>query len=260
MTTTPPGDDVARGDDVSRDDEVSAFAASGGAAAPTGDPAGHDAPITGVPAFAPDDAASAHDDAVVGHGDAAVEHGDVAAVEPEPLTPTSEPALPAPGVEPALPDASLAQSVAPEAGASTTSAPVGGSSSLDGLQAAPESFGAQPTEWAAPAGAPPTAPGTDPLARSTWGEGQAGKTNVLSIIALIAAIAGTLLFWFVGPIAAVVLGHISLSQIKKRGEKGRPIALWGTILGYVAFAFQLAFVVVLGGVIATILTQLQTTP
>ena len=51
------------------------------------------------------------------------------------------------------------------------------------------------------------------------------KTNVLAIISLIAA-------FFVAP-AAIVCGHIALSQIKKMGEQGRGLALAGTVLGYV---------------------------
>lgn len=54
------------------------------------------------------------------------------------------------------------------------------------------------------------------------------KTNTLAIVALVAA--------FFVPIAAIVCGHIALGQIKRTGENGRPLALWGTILGYV-FSF-----------------------
>ena len=51
------------------------------------------------------------------------------------------------------------------------------------------------------------------------------KTNVLAIIALIGA--------FVFPLAGIICGHIALGQIKKTGESGQGLALWGTILGYV---------------------------
>ena len=53
----------------------------------------------------------------------------------------------------------------------------------------------------------------------------AGKTNTLAIIALIGA--------FVFPLAGIICGHIALGQIKKTGEAGQGLALWGTILGYV---------------------------
>ncbi|MCQ9352597.1 DUF4190 domain-containing protein [Corynebacterium sp. 153RC1] len=49
--------------------------------------------------------------------------------------------------------------------------------------------------------------------------------NILSIVALVVA-------FFIPP-AAIVTGHIALSKIKKSGEKGRGMALAGTILGYV---------------------------
>lgn len=60
------------------------------------------------------------------------------------------------------------------------------------------------------------------------------KTNVLSIIALIASIAG--LFWllpFVGSLAGAIMGHISLNQVKTSGEQGRGMALAAVIIGWV---------------------------
>jgi hypothetical protein len=67
------------------------------------------------------------------------------------------------------------------------------------------------------------------------GYGGAKPRNSLALVALILGIAG----FFTGGLAsigAIIVGHISLSQIKKTGEEGRPMALWGTILGYVAIA------------------------
>jgi len=49
--------------------------------------------------------------------------------------------------------------------------------------------------------------------------------NRLAIVALVLSI---LLFSFV----AATLGHIALSQIKKRGERGRAIALAAIVLGW----------------------------
>jgi len=51
------------------------------------------------------------------------------------------------------------------------------------------------------------------------------KTNVLAIISLIAGIVGA-------SIVAVILGHIALSQIKKRAEGGNVLAIIGLVLGY----------------------------
>lgn len=50
------------------------------------------------------------------------------------------------------------------------------------------------------------------------------KFNTLSIVSFVTA--------FFVSIAAVICGHIALSQIKKTGERGHGLALAGTILGY----------------------------
>jgi len=68
----------------------------------------------------------------------------------------------------------------------------------------------------------------------------APPTNTLSIFALISA--------FILPfVVPVVLGHISLSQIKRTGESGRGMALAGLIIGYVEIGFWAvwAFVLIL---------------
>jgi hypothetical protein len=44
-------------------------------------------------------------------------------------------------------------------------------------------------------------------------------------------------------VAAIITGHISLAQIKKSNESGRPLALTGLILGYVGIALW-----ILGGI------------
>ncbi len=73
-----------------------------------------------------------------------------------------------------------------------------------------------------PATPPPAPAPANPYAASA----PAGKpTNVLAIIALIGA--------FVFPLAGIICGHIALGQIKRTGEGGHALALWGTILGYV---------------------------
>lgn len=147
-------------------------------------------------------------------------------------------------------------------GESATAWPIDSASTITAAPGTPLTESATPSdapvvEWAAPAGAPPVEPGTDPLARSTWGDGEVGKTNVLAIIAMITAIVGILIVWFIGPIAAAVLGHVSLSQIKRRGEKGRPIALWATILGYAGFVVQVGVLIAFFSLIAVFIQQLQ---
>jgi len=77
----------------------------------------------------------------------------------------------------------------------------------------------------------PNVPAT-PAPAAPYAAAPAGKpTNVLAIIALIGA--------FVFPLAGIILGHIALGQIKKTGENGHGLALWGTILGYVFTALWL---------------------
>lgn len=67
------------------------------------------------------------------------------------------------------------------------------------------------------------------------------KFNVLAIISLVTA--------FVISLAAIITGHIALSQIKKTGEKGRGLALAGVILGYlglIAGAITIVVMIIAG--------------
>jgi hypothetical protein len=57
------------------------------------------------------------------------------------------------------------------------------------------------------------------------------KTNTLAIVALILGI--------LVPIGGIITGHIALGQIKRTGEAGRPLALAGTIIGYVLTALSI---------------------
>ncbi|TDP95815.1 DUF4190 domain-containing protein [Leucobacter luti] len=64
---------------------------------------------------------------------------------------------------------------------------------------------------------------------------QAPQTNTLSILALIAA--------FLAPfVVPVVLGHISLNQIRRTGEGGRGLAIAALVLGYIQIAFWVLFI------------------
>ena len=93
----------------------------------------------------------------------------------------------------------------------------------------------------------PPAPPAPPASSAPYGQQpapqpqpQAPKTNTLAIVSLVSAFFISLL--------AIVLGHISLSQIKKTGEGGRGLALAGTILGYV---FSFGWIVVIIAVVAS---------
>lgn len=59
----------------------------------------------------------------------------------------------------------------------------------------------------------------------------ASSTNVLAIVSLISS--------FVVSIAAVITGHIALSQIRRTGENGRGLAIAGLVIGYAGIAFGL---------------------
>jgi len=63
------------------------------------------------------------------------------------------------------------------------------------------------------------------------------KLNTLAVVSLATAVTGF------GAVAAVITGHISLAQLKKSNESGRPLALIGLILGYLGIAIW-----VLGGI------------
>ncbi len=70
------------------------------------------------------------------------------------------------------------------------------------------------------------------------------KTNVLAIVALVAA--------FFVPIVGIICGHIALGQIKKTGENGRGLALAGTVLGYVFTALWLIVILAWGALVAAL--------
>jgi hypothetical protein len=56
------------------------------------------------------------------------------------------------------------------------------------------------------------------------------KLNTLAVVSIATALTS------IGAVAAIITGHVALTQIKKSGESGRGLALAGTILGYVTIA------------------------
>lgn len=87
---------------------------------------------------------------------------------------------------------------------------------------APPAGGYQPQQPGPyPQSAPVGAPGTAGVAQAV----EPG-TNTLAIVSLILA--------FICSPAAIITGHIALSKVKQTGEKGRGLALAGTIIGYVS--------------------------
>lgn len=83
----------------------------------------------------------------------------------------------------------------------------------------------------------------DPYAEITNMDTNVVTRNKFAIPSLVIVLLGAaLLFLTTFPghllaIAGVVLGHISLSQIKKRQEGGKKFAVTSLILGYITIAF-----------------------
>ena len=69
------------------------------------------------------------------------------------------------------------------------------------------------------------------------------KYNVLAIVSLVSA--------FFVSLAAIITGHIALSQIKKTGEKGRGLAIAGLALGYVRLVAEIVLIILFIVLIAT---------
>lgn len=81
---------------------------------------------------------------------------------------------------------------------------------------------------------------TYPAAYSPYGYAQpARSTNGLAIASLVVSIVGVpamllCLFLPVGPIVGLILGIVSLNQVKKSGQQGRGLALGGIWVGAIA--------------------------
>ena len=69
------------------------------------------------------------------------------------------------------------------------------------------------------------------------------KTNTLAIVSLFTGVAG-MLFPFLLPLGAVIMGHIAHSQTKKYNQPGRGIAIAGFVLGYVGLVWGFIYLVV----------------
>lgn len=174
------------------------------------------------------------------------------------------PVPPAPSAEPA--PATSAPSYAPPAyDAPATPAYDAPAAPAYGAPAAPAYDTPAVPAYGAPAAPPYGAPAYGQAAAydsspygsapAVGGYGSAVRTNVLAIISLVASIAGFIgLVPVIGPIAAVITGHISLAQIKRTGEQGRGMALAGTIVGWVGIgviALLVIFFIVFVGIAAS---------
>lgn len=110
------------------------------------------------------------------------------------------------------------------------SAPAAPSAPLPPAYTAP----AAPQHQAAPAPGYTQAPGY--TAAPGYAQAPAAApTNTMAIVSMISSIIGWFAFGSLC-IVGVILGHISLKQIKTSGEGGRGMALTGVIMGYIGIA------------------------
>jgi len=61
--------------------------------------------------------------------------------------------------------------------------------------------------------------------------------NTLAVVSLAAGVSG------VGALIAVITGHISLAQLRDSGEKGKALAITGTVLGYLHLVGWIIFTI-----------------
>ena len=99
-------------------------------------------------------------------------------------------------------------------------------------------FGQQPG-WQQP---PYGQPGPSGQAGAAWPQLAGRRTNSLAIAALCCAIGQVIAGPFAG-IAAIVLGSISLKQIRLSGEDGRGLAITGLVLGIVGTVLVILLIV-----------------
>ena len=144
----------------------------------------------------------------------------------DPTTPGAENAQP---VEPGTPEVPAAQAPAPEvpAAPAAPAAPAPAAAPVAEPAIAPPAY-TQPPAYAAAPPAPP-APGA-PVAGAPY-PGQPQQQPPMNALAIVALIGGILM-----NVVGIICGHIALAQIKRTGERGRGMALAGTIIGYVSLA------------------------
>ena len=83
------------------------------------------------------------------------------------------------------------------------------------------------------------------------------KTNLLAMLAIGAAASGTTILLGLGSIAAIVLGSIALTQVRRTGEDGRLLAIWAIVLGVVTLVGLIAATVSGIAMIISIVEQAQ---
>lgn len=82
---------------------------------------------------------------------------------------------------------------------------------------------------------PPTPPAPEYSQQPYAPQQPVPPTNTLAIVAFVAS--------FFVSLVGIICGHIALCQIKRSGERGRGLALAGTIIGYVILALEVIAVI-----------------
>jgi Domain of unknown function (DUF4190) len=118
----------------------------------------------------------------------------------------------------------------------------------------PPPAGPPPYGTAAP---PPWSPPGAPWGYPVQPVAAYARTEPFAIVSLAAALAAAG-FCFVGPVVAVVFGHIARSRIKRSHENGSGLALAGLIIGYVELAITAAVVVAV--ILVAVLTHHDARP
>lgn len=106
-------------------------------------------------------------------------------------------------------------------------------------------------------GAPPVQPQPAPVQAWSAPTHPGPRTNLLAVLAIGAAATGTTIFLGLGSIAAIVLGAIALAQIRRTGEDGRLLAIWGIVLGAVTLVALVAATVAGIAMIVTLVEQAE---
>ncbi|RZS64864.1 uncharacterized protein DUF4190 [Agromyces ramosus] len=92
--------------------------------------------------------------------------------------------------------------------------------------------------------APPPAPAPQPAPTPAPASGTPEKWNVLAIV-------GFVIVFFGFSLVSIILGFIALNQIKKTGERGRGLAIWAIVLGFVSIIIGIiAWIVVVTAIAA----------
>jgi len=100
------------------------------------------------------------------------------------------------------------------------------------------------TEFAGAAGpaVPPVQPGVAPTSES------AVRTEPLAIWSFVLSLLGLVCCGFILGIPGVICGHLALSKLQKEPQlQGKGLATAGLVIGYVAIAFWVIYVVFFGG-------------